>query len=490
MLPLSIARRFTRLYVLALLGVAFLSIFGQILVQFTLKNHLNDSWVVNYAGRQRFQSQLITKNVVLLSQTTIPIDTAFYLANLKMVLNNWETYHEGLKKGEIKNSDIIVHNSAEIQQLFADIDQHFYLVNHNVRKIIALLESGKKNDAEMKVAIQIVLANEFSFLNKMDKIVFQYDKESRAKVEELQKMEFLLITCTLVILLLEGFFVFRPAVNALKKTILQLLESEKKKTLVNQELSIINNQLTRSNQLLEDTKEELLQATQQRYQQELNEHKIRTIALLQGQEEERKRISRELHDGIGQTLTVMKLLSEKIKNVESLSEKEKAAFLDLKSMIFSTIQEIRNISHDLMPTVLSDFGLASALKDLVERYAKSTTAKIHLEIGLPTQRLDKNLEISIFRIAQEALTNAVKHSQATEIKLKVAQNHKHLVFLLADNGVGFQVGESKQKATKNGSATTYGLQNMKQRAHLINAQLQISSAVGRGTKVMISMGKR
>ena len=488
-MPLSITRRFTRLYVLALLGVALLSIFGQILVQITLKNHLNDSWVVNYAGRQRFQSQLITKNVVLLTQATIPIDTAFYLTNLKVVLSNWESYHEGLKKGEIKNSEIIVNNSIEIQTLFTDIDKHFYVVTNNVHKIISLLESGRRNDKEMQTAIQVVLANEFLFLNKMDKIVFQYDKEARLKVEKLQRMEFLLISCTLIILLLEGFFVFRPAVNTLKKTILQLLDSEKKKTRINHELSIINAQLTHSNQLLEDTKEELLQATQQRHQQELNEHKVKTIALLQGQEEERKRISRELHDGIGQTLTVMKLLSEKIKNVESLSEKEKTAFFDLKSMVFSTIQEVRNISHDLMPAVLSDFGLASALKDLAERYTKSTSAKIDLKIELPTQRLDKSLEVNIFRIAQEALTNAIKHSQATEIKLRVAQNHKQLVFSLIDNGVGFLVGENKSKVAKSGSKTTYGLQNMKQRAHLLNAQLLITSEVGKGTKITMRMDK-
>ncbi|SFE55728.1 histidine kinase [Thermoflexibacter ruber] len=487
MQPLTIARRFTRLYVLALLGVALLSILGQILVQFTLKNHLNDSWVVNYAGRQRFQSQLITKNVVLLNQTTIPIDTTFYLMNLKTVLNNWESYHEGLKSGKIKNSSIIVPNTPEIYQLFADIDPHFYLVKNNVKKIITMLENHKADDTTMKEAIRTVLANEFLFLHKMDRIVFQYDKNAREKVKTLQQIEFLLITFTLIILLLEGFFVFRPAVNTLRKTILQLLESEKKKTLINQELSMINNQLKHSNQLLEATKEELLQATQKRYQQELNEHKITTIALLQGQEEERKRISRELHDGIGQTLTVMKLLAEKIKNLESLSAKEKVVFLELKSMIFKTIQEVRNISHDLMPTVLSDFGLASALKDLVERYAKITSAKITSEIDLPMQILDKNTEINIFRIAQEALTNAVKHSKATEIKLKVVQNQKYLVFLLVDNGIGFQLGEYKSEITKGKSNATYGLQNMKQRASLINAQLQIVSVMDRGTKVMLKI---
>jgi two-component system, NarL family, sensor histidine kinase DegS len=484
-MPLAIARRFTRLYVLALLGVALLSIFGQVLVQFTLKNHLDDSWVVNYAGRQRFQSQLITKNVILLTQADLTIDTTFYLNNLKTVLANWENYHEGLKTGEIKNSGIVVNNSDSIQWLFKEVDKHFYLVNSNVKKVIAFLEQGKAGKEEIKASIQIILANEYAFLSKMDRIVFQYDKEARAKVEQLQRIELFLISFTILILLLEGFFVFRPAVEALKKNILQLLATENKTATINEELSLANQELKRSNQLLEDTKEELLQATQQRYQQELKEHKIRTIALLQGQEEERKRISRELHDGIGQTLTVMKLLSEKVKNVDCLSEKEKAALLELKGMVFSTIQEVRHISHDLMPTVLSDFGLASALKDLVERYAKNTPATIKLDLDLPSQRLDKNLEISIFRIAQEALTNAIKHAQATEIKLKIGQTHKHLFLLLTDNGIGFQMIDQKQKAVKNGKSTTYGLQNMKQRAHLINANLEIASEVGKGTKISL-----
>ncbi len=486
--PLKVTHQFTRLYIFALLGVALLSIIGQVLVQFALQSHLNDSWVINNAGRQRFQSQLMVKNMLLLTQTKIPIDTSFYLANLKTVLGNWEDYHQILKNGKKKEKGIMISNSDTIKHLFAAIDKHFYLVSTHLKKVIAFLEKGEKDEKVMLSSIPIILENELAFLNKMDMIVFQYDTQARAKVERLQKIEFFLILCTLFILLLEGFFVFRPAVNTLKKIMLQLIDSEQKKTKINQELYATNEQLTQSNQLLEATREELVQATEQRYLQELHEHKIRSMALLQGQEEERKRISRELHDGIGQTLTVMKLLSEKVKNTDSLPEKEKTAFLELKSMVFTTIQEIRNISHDLMPTVLGDFGLASALKDLVERYAQHTEAKINLQTILHEKRFDKILEISIFRIAQEALTNAVKHANASEIELKVVQKNNYLLFLLVDNGVGFQIREEKSKNYKNNSNISHGLQNMKQRANLINARLKVFSTVGKGTKVVMRLG--
>jgi len=130
-----------------------------------------------------------------------------------------------------------------------------------------------------------------------------------------------------------------------------------------------------------------------------------------------------------------------------------------------------------MPTVLNDFGIDLALKQLMDSTARNTSAQLTFTSNLKEKRLDRNVEIGLYRIAQEAINNAVKHSEATQISLDVSLSNKKVTLRVTDNGKGFNAARKKSTATN-------GLRNLHERAHLLDGVLKINSAIGRGTEVI------
>lgn len=472
-MPLRIPKRFTRLYITALSLVAFLTILGQILVQNTLNDGLNDSWLVNFAGRQRFQSQLIAKTALLLTQRPDLAEKNTQITEFKDVLADWESHHNQLRTGDLRDISATYVNSDTVKAMFVDIEPHFQAIQQNAHLVLKWMEKPGDSLA-IDASVRNIFAHELIFLHKMNQIVFQYDKEAKEKVTRLRRIELWLMGLTLIILLLEGLFIFRPAVEKLRETIAQLMDAREKTIDANRELQ-------RAYQQLRDTQAQLLDATQMRHQQEIKEHKIRASALLQGQEEERKRLSKEMHDGVGQMLTGLKLISENFGEPTEWSLRDRRNMQDLRTVIGQTIQEVRTISHNLMPTVLNDFGIDLALKQLVDSTARNTTAQMTFISNLKEKRLDRNVEIGLYRIAQEAINNAVKHAEATQISLEVSLSNKKAVLRVKDNGKGFNLTGRKSKASV---SPTNGLRNLHERAHLLDGTLKINSAIGRGTEVI------
>ena len=200
--------------------------------------------------------------------------------------------------------------------------------------------------------------------------------------------------------------------------------------------------------------------------------KQKTSALIEGQEKERERLARELHDGLGQMLTAIRLRIGLLKE-DTQSKK------DIQQIIDDTIKELRRISNNVMPAVLIDFGLEAGLKSLVDYSSKL----YHLPVELSYEKynhplLPKNnfdITISLYRIAQEAINNAVKYSNMTAITIEVYESGKEISMLIKDNGVGFDLNKkSKGK----------GLGNMNERAKLIDGKFDIEST-SRGTSISI-----
>jgi two-component system sensor histidine kinase DegS len=472
----SIEKKFTRLYIVALSLVAFLTILGQLLVQNTLEDELHDSWLVNYAGRQRFQSQLIAKTALLLTQRPDLSDTAIQIKEFEQVLADWEDHHDQLRTGDLRDLKIKSVNSDTVRAMFKDIDPHFKIISKNSRVVLAwlhtpdLIHNVDKN-------LRNIFAHELIFLQKMNRIVFQYDKEAKEKVTNLRQIELWLMALTLFILLLEGLLIFRPAVRKLRETLTQLIEAREKTLKANQKLQVAYQQL-------HATQAQLLEATQLRHKQELKEHKIHASALVQGQEEERKRLSKEMHDGVGQMLTGLKLMTENFGNTQSWNEHDRQNVANLRQLVGQTIQEVRGISNNLMPTVLNDFGIKLALKQLVDSTAKNTSMNLIFESNLRDERFDPRSEIGIYRIAQEALNNAVKHAAASEIKVEILQNQAKIILRVRDNGKGFKI--NKKKTIKHPLAT-HGLHNIQERVHLLDGILKINSVIGRGTEITVEI---
>lgn len=283
---------------------------------------------------------------------------------------------------------------------------------------------------------------------------------------------------TLCILLIEGLFIFRPAVRKLRETLTQLIEAREKTHKANQELQLAYQQLRA-------TQAQLLEATQLRHRQELKERKIHASALLQGQEEERKRLSKEMHDGVGQMLTGLKLMVENFSNKESWSEYDRQNTTNLRQLVGQTIQEVRSISNNLMPTVLNDFGIKLALKQLIDSTTRNTSARLTFDSNLKDERFNQRVEIGLYRIAQEALHNAVKHADASEIGLEILRENGEISLRIKDNGKGFRL--NKKKSITSPLPTTHGLHNIQERAHLLDGTLRINSVVGRGTEVIVQI---
>jgi signal transduction histidine kinase len=467
----TVSGKFTRLYIIALSAVALLSIGGQILVQIALSEQSSDSRVVNIAGRQRMLSQKISKNVILLCSNIDSINRVEQKKELDESLALWHTYHTGLQSGNLDTLENKVNNSETILSLFKKIEPHFLAIYNNAHSLSNAL-SISTPEYRSKVLNEI-LQNEKHFLRGMDKIVSTYAHEAKERVDTLKEIEIILLFITIGILILEGMFIFRPAVKQLHKTVIKLIEAESNTAVINNELIKVNNSLRK-------TEEELLNSTNEKYIRQMSEQKIRSTSLVKGQESERKRIARDIHDGVGQMLTALKLNIESIAP-EYLPEKEKGRLEEARKLIGKTIAETRTITFNLMPNVLSDFGIVSALKQLADQASKTSGASVVFICPNSFSRLDKNMEIGVYRISQEAINNAIKYAQAKEISIELLLNDNYIYLNIMDNGKGFNM--KKPDLDSDQKKMSSGIYNMQERTNLMDGEFKITSAPGKGTKI-------
>ncbi|MDQ1087867.1 sensor histidine kinase [Siphonobacter sp. SORGH_AS_1065] len=208
---------------------------------------------------------------------------------------------------------------------------------------------------------------------------------------------------------------------------------------------------------------------------------IRTAALLEGQEEERKRLAQELHDGVGQLLTGIRLQIELLQNA-SYTDKEKISYQVLKELVLETIETVRQISYDLMPSVLTDFGLISALRLLSEKITKISGIKVRFNSGEFPVRLSSIIEVNLYRIVQEAINNSLKYAKASVIDITLTEKKGKINLRIQDDGIGFNPEELAKKAIAHS-----GLGNMKLRAESIGSTFEISSIIGKGTTIKIEL---
>ncbi|GAB3708673.1 hypothetical protein GCM10027592_44090 [Spirosoma flavus] len=479
----QVARRLTRFYMIALAVIAVLSLSGLLFIKRTISNHYDDSRVVNVAGRQRMLSQRLTKLALMRSTGLSTVDTASF----DSLLRSWGQTHIQLRNGTLMMEKAYsVRKSARLDSMFVRIEPYF----QSMYKAFERIGKPQQTSAEKQEALRIILRDELPFLQQMNDIVFQIDTESFERVKTLERIEWLLTGATLLVLLIEGLFIFRPVVSHTRHVINKLTTSEKALQTTNNQLAIANHELEATNQNLAtsnrklvDTQAELLRTTEEKYELQRAEDTVRSAALLEGQEEERRRFARELHDGIGQMLTGLKLHAEKLKSGPMADEKQRARFAELCDLIYETIQTTRQISYNLMPSTLSDFGLAATLHLLAEQTARSSGIDIIFEGSQPTQRYVPVMEIGLYRIAQEALNNAIKYAGAQMIRITLQQKGKRLILAVIDNGKGFSV-KSKSDSNRPLSVVN-GLDNMRTRARLLGSELSITSKPKKGTTVEV-----
>jgi two-component system, NarL family, sensor kinase len=205
--------------------------------------------------------------------------------------------------------------------------------------------------------------------------------------------------------------------------------------------------------------------------------KIRFKEVIEAEEKERSRIAQELHDGLGQLLSTARLNVAGLE--DSVSSRDKAG-LDLSlKIIDEACVEVRNISHNMMPSALIRLGLIPAIDELVGNVNSAKSVKIIFTTNVETS-LGKSLDITIYRIVQEILNNMIRHSEASNIKMNIEKNEDDLKIIMKDDGVGFNAEELKE-------SKGIGWKNIFSRISMLNGDIKLESELQKGTMVFIHL---
>jgi two-component system NarL family sensor kinase len=212
-----------------------------------------------------------------------------------------------------------------------------------------------------------------------------------------------------------------------------------------------------------------------------NQKEIRTKAILEAEEKERRRIAQDLHDGVGQLLSAAKLnLSNLDSKIIDQTEEQKMAMQNALSLVDDSVKEVRAVSHNMMPNTLIKLGLASAVREFITKLGNAPTLKVDLEIvGLDT-RLENQIETVLYRVIQEIVNNIIKHAKASQISMQLIRHETELNIMIEDNGVGFDTNQLD-------NFEGIGLKGIQTRIEFLNGSVHFDSSVGRGTTIIIDV---
>jgi len=591
------ANKFAKLgarYILTLSLIATIIITGQLLIQRFLKNQESDSRVINVAGKQRMLSQKIVKTILLLNLGgTNEIEKL--KTELKTSLQLWEVSQKGLISGN-DSLQLPANDSEKVLQLFEEVNKHFTPIDQSARAIVWLLEENQSPNEKLKPLLKTILDEEQPFLKGMEALVFQLDAEAKGKVTLLSRLEYSLLIVSLLVILAEIIFIFRPTAANVNFTINKLLQSEKNSQKLSNEIRDLYASLEKSyeqiahiNQPIENPRtyaksdiggnitfvspsfincpdksewsklrlcdlftdmrdpndwmdglidrvseekiwkgevhfkdpkkqdrwamitvtpvfddsgnvDELVmmgsdvtlrknaeqnihRKTQAEIDKRINQQKYRSVLILEGQEEERKRIAMDIHDGIGQMLTSLKYQAESIDTTRMEEVGNKLNEIDL--LIKQIIREVRKVTFNLRPTVLGDYGLQVALGTYVREMAKLIDIKLEFHSESEIARLPQKIENNIFRIIQEAINNAVKYSGRNKVDVILHQVDDNLIAEVKDDGNGFDARLIDERSVNIESGS--GFFNMHERSEYINGNLKVETEPGKGTTVRLTV---
>lgn len=212
----------------------------------------------------------------------------------------------------------------------------------------------------------------------------------------------------------------------------------------------------------------------------VNQRRLLAPRIIHAQEEERKRVAREIHDGPAQSMANVVLRTEFCeKLMESDHESARKELRDLRDTVKSSLQDVRRIIFDLRPMALDDLGLAPALTRYLETLKERNGINFDIQCNDKQKRLNSILEVAIYRVIQEAVTNTIKHAHATNIIVKLEFQAKSVMVTVKDDGVGFEA----DKIMDAPRADSYGLLGIQERLDILGGQLSVKSVPGAGTEL-------
>lgn len=222
---------------------------------------------------------------------------------------------------------------------------------------------------------------------------------------------------------------------------------------------------------------------EEKLRQRGEELRLMAARLVEVEESERRRLARELHDQVGQSLALLSFNLNHVK--DQLAETELTSIggslVDSFDMVGEISQSIRNVMDDLRPAVLDDYGLQAALYWFADRFHELTGIKTSVLVDDFEPRLPLRVENALFRITQEALTNIAKHAQASLATIKLEKNEQEVILMISDDGIGFEFPDDHDPKARSG----WGMINMRERAEAFGATCNIISKPGQGSQIKI-----
>ncbi|MCG7407998.1 sensor histidine kinase [Paenibacillus sp. ACRRX] len=208
------------------------------------------------------------------------------------------------------------------------------------------------------------------------------------------------------------------------------------------------------------------------------------LKIILAQEEERKRIAREIHDGPAQSLANVVLRTEIVERMLSKQEFEMVQheIVDLKSQVRMGLEEIRKTIFNLRPMALDDLGLVPTLRKFVHDFEEKSKIRTSFEVKGKENRLKSAMEAAVYRLVQEAFSNAAKHADPSYVSCKITYDQDEIRLMIEDNGRGFNLNSLEVKGKEQ---TSFGLIGMRERVELLEGQMQIHSTENEGTQIII-----
>ncbi|MFQ6610548.1 MAG: histidine kinase [Fidelibacterota bacterium] len=206
--------------------------------------------------------------------------------------------------------------------------------------------------------------------------------------------------------------------------------------------------------------------------------------VIRAQEEERARISREIHDEIGQALTAVTFNLEILKSLDTRNDEFEDRIRDCKRLVETTIENVRRFAHELNPAMLDDLGLLPALRSHARGYKERTGIEVQIHGSQEIYEISAEFKIVLYRIFQEGLNNIAKHAQASKVRIDITHQDRKLNFIIQDNGIGFNPDDVLNRNVKSGN---FGIKGMQERVELIGGKFHLKSEPNKGTEIRVSI---
>lgn len=351
-------------------------------------------------------------------------------------------------------------------------------------QIYEICESARAEKESLNKELQQVMEETGATIDQVDKLELAY-RRARLRLTEVSrdfhkfKEEDIRIAYEAATSMQLQLTIFRE-----KETHLKQRRDELQKRIKNVDKQVVRAEtiISQMNVVLEYLTGDLNQVT--RILESAKNRQMLGLKIILAQEDERKRIAREIHDGLAQTMANVVLRTEITERMLAKQEMEsvKEELKELKGQVRGGLEEVRKIIFNLRPMALDDLGLIPTLRKFVQDFEEKTKIRTKFEqIGRET-RLPSGMEVAVYRLVQEAFSNVYKHANASFVALEITYQTKMVKISITDNGSGFDVGLMESKINK---GVHFGIMGMRERVELLEGRLDIESGKGQGTKISI-----